>query len=157
MTNRWQRCWDVAPEIYLLLKESDSLEAARDVVVGYLQSLDWTHRREAAEMDPWDYVLFNEGLECLKNLFSPRNERAAKNSSLEQLWRAAVTGDAEVSDDFVDEFFHLFKAVKVQADVYPSMLMEGTTAPDFTKYEGREAGKRRSDYLDEMARRMDEH
>ena len=157
MTNRWQRCWDVAPEIHLLLKGSDSLEAARDVVVGYLQSLDWTHRREAAEMDPWDYVLFNEGLECLKNLFSPRNERAAKTSSLEQLWRAAATGDAEVSDDFVDEFFHLFKTVKVQTDVYPSMLMEGMAVPDFTKYEGREAGKRRSDYLDEMARRMDEH
>jgi lysine 2,3-aminomutase len=157
MASRWQKCWDVAPEIHLLLKGSDSLEAARDVVVGYLQSLDWTHRREAAEMDPWDYVLFNEALECLKNIFSPRNERAAKTSSLEQLWKAAVAGDAEVADDFVEEFFHLFKALKVQAEVYPSMLMEGHKVPDFDAYEGREAGQRRSDYLDEMSRRMDEH
>lgn len=157
MASRWQKCWDVAPEIYLLLKGSDSLEAARDLVVGYLQSLDWTHRRETAEMDPWDYVLFNEALECLKNIFSPRNERAAKTSSLEQLWKAAVTGDADVADDFVDEFYHLFKGVKVQSEVYPSMLMEGLEVSDFDEYEGREAGQRRSDYLDEMSRRMDEH
>ncbi|MGB3943282.1 MAG: KamA family radical SAM protein, partial [Methanothrix sp.] len=62
MSDRWQKCWDVAPEIYLLLKESESLEAARDVVVGYLQSLDWTRQREAVEIDPWDYVLFKEAV-----------------------------------------------------------------------------------------------
>ncbi|MDF0591424.1 KamA family radical SAM protein [Candidatus Methanocrinis natronophilus] len=155
MADRWQKCWDVAPEIYLLLKESESLEAARDVVVGYLQSLDWTRQREAVEIDPWDYVLFKEAVEGLKNLFSPRNERAAKTSSLEYLWEAAVSGDSKVADGFVDEFFHLFKAVKVQADVYPSMLMEGMEVPDFERYEGREAAERRSLYLDEMGRRMD--
>ncbi len=157
MASRWQKCWDEAPEIHLLLKGSESLEAAREVIVSYLQSLDWTYRREVAEIDSWDYVLFKEAVECLKNIFSPKNERLAKTSSLERLWRAASDGDAEVADDFVDEFFHLFKAVKVQSEVYPSMLMEGIEVPDFEKYEGREAGRRRSDYLDEMSRRMDEH
>jgi lysine 2,3-aminomutase len=156
MATRWQKCWDVAPEVRLLLKESESLEAARDEMVSYLQALEWTYRREAADIEPWDYVLFKEAVECLKNIFSPRNERAAKTSSLELLWKAAVSGDAEVADDFVDEFFHLFKAVKVQSEIYPSWLMEGLKVPDFEKYEGREAGQRRSDYLDEMGRRMDE-
>ncbi len=157
MASRWQKCWDVAPDIRLLLKESVSLEAARDEIVRYLQALEWTYQREAAEIEPWDYVLFKEAVECLKNIFSPRNERSAKTSSLEFLWKAAVTGDAEVADDFVDEFFHLFRAVKVQSEIYPSWLMEGLRVPDFEKYEGRDAGRRRSDYLDEMGRRMDEH
>lgn len=156
MATRWQKCWDVVPEVRLLLKESESLEAAHYEMVSYLQALEWTYRREAADIEPWDYVLFKEAVECLKNIFSPRNERAAKTSSLELLWKAAVTGDAEVADDFVDEFFHLFKAVKVQSEIYPSWLMEGLKIPDFEKYEGREAGRRRSDYLDEMGRRMDE-
>ncbi len=28
MTPRWQECWDAAPDIYALLKESETLETA---------------------------------------------------------------------------------------------------------------------------------
>ena len=62
-----------------------------------------------------------------------------------------------VSDDFVAEFVHFFKASKLKADVYPSRLMEGIAIPEFEDHEGRVAGQMRSDYLDQMGKRMDRY
>jgi lysine 2,3-aminomutase len=68
-----------------------------------------------------------------------------------------LDGDADVSEDFIAEFTHFFKALKLKADVYPSRLMEGIDIPKFDEYEGRIAGQMRSDYLDQMGRRMDNY
>ncbi|MCU0637839.1 MAG: KamA family radical SAM protein [Methanothrix sp.] len=107
------------------------------------------------DIETWDYVLFKEVIRTLKNIISPRNERIAGTSALDHLWQAALNGDANVSDDFIAEFVHFFKALKMKADVYPSRLMEGIEIPKFDQYEGRIAGRMRSDYLDRMAERMD--
>ncbi|MBK5190938.1 MAG: KamA family radical SAM protein [Methanosarcinales archaeon] len=157
MTPRWQECWDAAPEIYALLKESETLESGREKLISYIDALEWTYRRDIDTIKSWDYILLKEAVRCLKNIISPRNERLAGTSALEHLWTAAVTGDSEVTDDFVDEFVHLFKAVKGQSAVYPSRLMEGIEFPDFEKYKGREAALMRSDYLDQMVQRMNNY
>lgn len=157
MTPRWQECWDAAPEIYALLKESETLESGREKLISYIDVLEWTYRRDIETIKSWDYILLKEAVRCLKNIISPRNERLAGTSALEHLWTAAVTGDAEVTDDFVDEFVHLFKAIKGQSDVYPSRLMEGIEFPDFDEYNGREAALLRSDYLDQMGKRMNDY
>jgi lysine 2,3-aminomutase len=154
MSSRWQECWDASPELYALLKGSDSLESAREKLISHLEALDWTYRRDIDTIKSWDYILLKEAVSCLKNIISPRNERLAGTSALEHLWTAAVRGDADVTNDFIDEFVHLFKAVKGQSDVYPSRLMEGITLPDFDSYKGREAALKRSDYLDHMGQRM---
>ncbi len=155
MTSRWYECWDAAPELYALLKESKTLESARNKVARYIEAREWTYSCDVGEIETWDYILFKEAARTLRNIISPRNERIAQTSALENLWKAAVNGDAAVSDDFVDEFVHFFKAIKLKADVYPSRLMEGLEIPEFDKYEGRVAGRMRSDYLDQMGQRMD--
>jgi len=157
MTARWKECWDAAPELYVLLKESKTLESARNKVARYIEAKEWTYSCDVGEIETWDYVLFKEAARTFKNIISPRNERIAGTSALENLWKAAMTGDAAVSDDFVDEFVHFFKGIKLKADVYPSRLMEGVEVPEFDKFEGRVAGRMRSDYLDLMGRRMDRY
>jgi lysine 2,3-aminomutase len=157
MTTRWNDCWDAAPELYMLLKESKSLESARNKVMRYLEAKEWTYMNDSSEIDPWDYVLYKEALRTLRNIVSPRNEKASETSALQQLWTAAVSGDSEVNDDFIAEFLHFFKALKLKSDVYPSRLMEEIEIPDFDDYEGREAGRMRSDYLDRMGKRMDHY
>lgn len=157
MTGRWNECWDAAPEIYMLLKESKTLESSRNKVARYIEAREWTYSCDLGEIENWDYVLFKEVILTLKNLISPRNERIAGTSALEHLWQAAINGDADVSDDFIAEFVHFFRAIKLKADVYPSRLMEGIDIPEFDQYEGRAAGSMRSDYLDRMAERMDRY
>ncbi|HON35186.1 MAG TPA: KamA family radical SAM protein [Methanothrix sp.] len=157
MTDRWDTCWDAAPGLYVLLKESKSLESARNKVARYIEAREWTYACDVSEIEAWDYTLFKEAVRTLKNIISPKNERITGTSSLEKLWVAAVNGDADVADDFVDEFIHLFKALKLKADVYPSRLMEGIDIPNFDEFEGRKAGIMRSDYLDRMGRRMDRY
>ncbi len=157
MTDRWQNCWDAAPEIHMLLKESPTLEAAREKLINYLVALDWTYRRDFDNIYSWDYILFKEAIRSLNNIISPRNERLAQTSALERLWQAAVNGDSKVAEDFIFEFVHLFKAVKGQPEVYPSRMVMDNSPPDFDALSGREAGIARSDYLDLMGRRMDDH
>ena len=157
MTDRWDTCWDAAPGLYVLLKESKSLESARNKVARYIEAREWTYACDVSEIEAWDYTLFKEAVRTLKNIISPKNERITGTSSLEKLWVAAVNGDADVADDFVYEFIHLFKALKLKADVYPSRLMEGIDIPNFDEFEGRKAGIMRSDYLDQMGRRMDRY
>ena len=122
MTARWDTCWDAAPELYVLLKESKSLESARNKVARYIEAREWTYACDVSEIETWDYVLFKEAIRTLKNVISPKNERISGTSSLESLWKAAVDGDSDVADDFIDEFAHFFKALKMKADVYPCLL-----------------------------------
>jgi lysine 2,3-aminomutase len=157
MTTRWKDCWDAAPELYMLLKESKTLESARNKVMRYLEAKEWTYMNDSSEIDPWDYVLYKEALRTLRNIVSPRNEKASETSALQYLWMAALSGDSEVNDDFIAEFVHFFKAIKLNSDVYPSRLMEGVEVPNFDDFEGREAGRMRSDYLDLMGERMDRY
>ncbi len=157
MSERWQKCWDADPVIYILLKESDTLDIAREKLINYLEALEWSYRRDLNFIDSWDYILLKEAVRCMKNIISPRNERFAEVSSLDKLWTAAREGDAEVSNYFIAEFEHLFKAIKGKSEVYPASYMEGISVPDFERYKGRDAAKKRSDSLDKMSEKMEKY
>jgi lysine 2,3-aminomutase len=154
MANRWQECWNAEVEIHTLLKESGSVEEAREKLIHHIEALDWSYRRDVVEIKSWDYIVLKEAVRTFKNIISPRNERLAKSSALQLIWQAAVEGDSKVSDDFIEEFTHLFKAIKGQADIYPSSLMNGIEYPDFEKFKGRDAGIKRSDFLDIMGQQI---
>lgn len=154
---RWKRVWEAAPELFVLLRESKTLESARNKVMRYLEAREWTYSSCDGDIEPWDYILFREAVRTIKNILSPRNERLSGTSALEMLWRASINGDSDVSNDFVEEFLHFFKALKLKAEVYPSRLMEKIEVPEFDKYKGRLAGQIRSLYLDQMGRRMDNY
>jgi lysine 2,3-aminomutase len=155
MANRWQNCWEAEPEIHTLLKESKSLEEAREKIIGHLEALEWSYRKDFTKINSWTYIILKEAVRCMKNIVSPRNERLSESSALEYLWNAAVKGDADVAFDFIMEFEHLFKAIKGNAEIYPSYLMNGIEYPDFEKLQGREAGTKRSDFLDVMGQEID--
>ncbi len=158
MDPRWKECWDEDPEIYTILKGSSTLEGAREKLIRHLERLDWVYRRDIKQAIPsWKYILIKESVRCMKNIISQRNERLAGTSTLGYLWTATRHGDAEVSDDFIEEFMHLFKAINGHAEVYPPHFMDGIRSPDFEKYRGRTAAHKRSDFLEKIGRRMLEY
>ncbi len=157
MSPRWRKCWHVAPDVYLLLRESKSIDSSRHKIMNYLNATEMAFRNDFYELSYAEFILLKHALIVLKNLFSKRYERIANTSPIEYLWKAAQDGDSEVADDFIDEFEHLFRAIKGHTMVYPSHLMEGSVSPDFEKYKGREAAIKRSDYLDELGERVDRY
>jgi lysine 2,3-aminomutase len=156
MSDRWNKCWAASREIHTLLAESETLESAREKVISYLNTVHWSYRRDLDDVRHWDYVLLREAVRCMSDIISPRSERVAQNSSLEKLWKAAREGDADVSQDFIDEFTHFFRAIKSETGVYPSKLAEGIEEADYSKLRGREAAVRRSDFLEILAGRMNQ-
>jgi hypothetical protein len=58
MTARWEDCWDAALEIYMLLRESKTLESARNKVARYIEAREWTYSCDLGDIENWDYVLF---------------------------------------------------------------------------------------------------
>ncbi|MFW9991109.1 MAG: KamA family radical SAM protein [Candidatus Odinarchaeota archaeon] len=158
MIDKWQKCWDASPELYIILKESSTVEDAREKVIRFVEGLSWSYRRDlAAKIESWDYILLKEAIKCFKNIISPRNERLANCSPLEYLWKAAVNGDSDVENGFIEEFYHLFNAIKGRAKVYPLLFLEGLNHPDFDAMKGRKAGIARSNYLDDLSRRMERY
>jgi lysine 2,3-aminomutase len=157
VTDRWHSCWEAGYDIHSLLKESNTLEIAREKIIQYIEDLDWSYRKDALKIESWDYIVLKEAVRTLKNIISPRNERLSGSSPLEYLWKAAREGDSEVEKDFIEEFTHLFKAIKGRAEIYPSSLLNGMEYPDFDKYRGREAGNVRSDFLDVVGEEIDKY
>jgi lysine 2,3-aminomutase len=157
VSKRWRKCWDVAPEVYLLLKECTSIEASRQNIMNYLNATEMSFRNDFYELSNSEYIILRYALRVLKNFFSKRYERMAETSPIEYLWKAVRNGESEVTEDFIDEFEHLFRALKGYTWVYPSHLMEGLVSPDYDKYEGREAAARRSDFLDNLGRKVDRY
>lgn len=158
MKRRWQNCWDADSGIFRILSRSENLELARERIAEHLEDLDWIYRRDVDRtVESWKYILIKESVRCMKNIISFRNERLAGTSALKNLWTAATTGDAEVTDDFIEEFVHLFKAINGHAEVYPPRFMHDIKSPDFDKYRGRAAAHKRSAFLERIGERMTEY
>jgi len=154
---RWKKCWDVAPDIHIMLRESKNLESARQKMKNYMNANETAFRNDFFELTNWEFILFRDALGVIKSIFSRRTERMANSSPLKYLWDAARNGDSEVKDDFIDEFEHLFRAIKGHSKVYPSFLMrKGVVSPDFDKYKGRDAAIRRSNFLNILGSEMDD-
>ncbi len=154
---KWKELWDNYPIIHSLLKDNSTLEGAREDLRNYLDMLDWRYRfdRTDGPIDSPNYVLLKEALKTLRNIISPRNERLVKFIALEHLWIAAREGKNDnVSNDFIEEFIHLFKALTETSDVYPSWLTEELDVPDYDQYSSYERSNIRSDFLDEISKKM---
>ncbi len=152
---RWKKLWHVAPDIYQLLKECKSIESARQKTMNYLNSTEMEFRNDYYDMTNSQFELFKNALNVLKNVFSKKYEGISSTSSLKYIWFAARKGDSEVSDGFIDEFEHLFRAIKGHSKVYPSHFLESLSiSPEFDQYKGRKAAAKRSNFLDKMGDEM---
>jgi len=154
-TERWHELWQEAPGIYEILRNSGDVEEARRGLMAHLDQLrnNWLKGRE--NLADWDFLVRRDAHRALWAILAPRNEKVAGSSPLKQLWTAARGENPQVESDFITEFRHLFLALNGQARVYPGDLVKGLEEADFDSLHGREAARRRSDFLDGMGDRMD--
>ena len=153
-----EELWKENPEIFRLLKESEDLEKARQSLFEFSKDLEWKYREGEEELHKLEYATALEAIKVFNNLISLRNEKIAGFSTLDYL-RKIAKGDQkvaqEISDGFLEEFIHLFKAMKGKADISsgwlrPLLEKDGIKIADFAKIKGREAGISRSNYLDKL-------
>jgi lysine 2,3-aminomutase len=153
-----EELWRENPEIFKLLKESENLEKARQKVFQFSKDLEWKYREGKEELHKLEYATALEAIKIFNNLISLRNEKIAGFSTLNYLWSLAKNNQKiteEVDDGFLEEFIHLFKAMKGKADISsgwmrPLLEKDGVKIADFAEIKGREAGTSRSNYLDKL-------
>ncbi len=156
--NLIEELWKENPKIFRLLKESEDLEKARQSLFKFSKDLEWKYREGEGELHKLDYATALEAIKVFSNFISPRNEKIAGFSTLDYLW--SLTKDnkeitEEISEGFLEEFIHLFKAIKGKADtssgwLSPLLEKDGIKNVNFAKVKGREAGRTRSNYLDKL-------
>ncbi len=146
------------PEIFRLLRKSEDLEKARQSLFKFSKDLEWKYREGEEELHKLEYATALEAIKVFNNFISSRNEESAGFSTLDYLRQVAKENQKiikEIDDGFLEEFIHLFKAMKGKADISsgwlrPLLERDGVEIIDFTKIEGREAGIARSNYLDKL-------
>lgn len=153
-----EKLWRENPEIFKLLKESEDLEKARQGLFKFSKDLEWKYREGKEELHKLEYATALEAIKVFNNFISPRNEEISGFSTLDYLRNLTKDDQGiteEVSDGFLEEFIHLFKAMEGKADISsgwlrPLLEKDGVKIVDFAKIKGREAGISRSNYLDKL-------
>lgn len=153
-----EKLWKENREIFKLLKENGDLQDARQNLFKFSKDLEWKYREGEKVLHKLEYATALEAMKVFNNLISLRNEKIAGFSTLELL--KGLTKDSqetteEVSDGFLEEFIHLFEAMKGKAGISsgwlrPLLEKDGVKIADFAEIKGREAGISRSDYLDKL-------
>ena len=153
-----EKLWRENPEIFKLLEKSENLKEVRQKLFEFYKDLEWKYREGKEELHKLEYATALEAIKVFNNLISLRNEKIAGFSTLDYLWSLAKDNQEiteEVSDGFLEEFFHLFKAMKGKADISsgwmrPLLEKDGVKIADFVQIKGREAGISRSNYFDKL-------
>jgi len=156
--NLIKELWRENSEIYKILKKSEDLGEARKNLFDFSKDLEWKYREKKEVLHKLEYAAALEAQKVFNDLISLRNEEIVGFSTLHYLWSIAKDNQEiteEVSNGFLEEFIHLFKAMKGKADissgwVKPLLERNGVEIIDFTKVEGRDAGIARSKYLDKV-------
>lgn len=159
-----EELWKENPEVFKILKESVDLKEARQKLFEFSKDLEWRYRERKNELHKLEYATALEAIKVFNNLISPRNEEIAGFSTLDYL-RLIAKDDQEmfeeISEGFLEEFIHLFKAIKGKADISsgwlrPLLEKDGIKMVDFKKIKGRDAGRSRSNYLDSLYEKVNE-
>ncbi|HDP37185.1 MAG TPA: KamA family radical SAM protein [Candidatus Atribacteria bacterium] len=153
-----EELWRENPEIFKLLKECENLEEARQRLFEFSKALEWKYREGEEVLPKLEYATALEAIKVFNNLISLRNEKIAGFSTLDYLMQMAKDNQKEIeeiSEGFLEEFIHLFKAMKGKAGISsgwlrPLLEKDGVKIVDFAKIKGREAGTSRSNYLDKL-------
>jgi len=139
-----------------IMESAPSLEDARDKLLLALDEWEAALRVDGLDLNRVDLHLELEALAVLRNLFSPVNEDLAGQRTFDVLWTLlrGIDSDEDVSEGFVLEFEHLFRAIAGQAKLGSGWLASSlpqVADPDGLPLSGRRAGVARSERLDEIA------
>jgi len=160
-----KKIWKENSEIFSLLKESKDLHETRQKLFNFSKDLEWQYREGEKDLHKLEFATALEAIRVFNNLISRRNEDITGFSTLNYLWNFAKGEQQEteeVNDAFLEEFIHLFKAMKGQAEISPGWLKsllekDGIEIIDFSEIKGREAGISRSNYLDELYEKVNDY
>lgn len=147
--------WEANPEIYDLLKQSESLRSARDALYNYLEQTE----RAVFALNNQAHILekatVRDSIRVFKSIIGPINEKRTEVSALDCLWKLAAGQQAElqweVAAGFLMEFINLFRSVAGKSGIYRQEDGAKKGIPEFLREDGREAAVRRNEELEEIA------
>lgn len=154
------RLWEANSEIRAILKESETLEQARENLYEYLHLAELEVFFADSDWHPLEKANVRECIRTFRSIIGPINEKRTQFSALDVLWRLAGQGrdvvEADLSRAFILECLHLFRGVRGESGLYGIERKPQKGIPDFLRKKGREAARERSDHLDEVARTVDQ-
>ncbi len=154
--------WEENPELREVLKESQDVDQARTKLFQFSKDMEWKIRSQEVELPKLDYAQALEALKVFNNIISPRNEKLAGFSTVEYLMNLAKGNSEGISEGFVEEFIHLFRAIRGKAGMAkgwlgPILEQDGIKMIDFSKIKGKAAGIARSNYLDKVYEKIESY
>jgi lysine 2,3-aminomutase len=148
--------WNANPAIHEVLKTSLDLEDARESLFTYLFLREKSILNGDEQLHPLEKTIVLEAITVLKNIIALSSEEKAGVSNLEILFGLAkgCRGKTSITQGFLLEFVHLFKAISGLSGVY-SQTSDRSEEAEPGKKEGRSAAIHRSENLDREERKID--
>ena len=144
------RLFSANPVIHAILKDSETLQIARNFLTAYSEELSRFLHHAAVRQKSLE---FDVQLSCLKvflSVISLRSERLTRYSLLKQLWLLANgrydETAADLGEAFIEDMYHLLLGLRGRSSIYQSAQV-----PKFSGLKKREAALERSKELDAMA------
>ena len=141
--------WISNPAVFHLLRNSSNVEDARSGLFDFLNAREQYLLNEDEELHSLEKVVIRDSIAVFKNIISTGNEKKTGNSVLQILFDMAKGQKTleDVSEGFILEIIHLFRAVSGLSGIYTQDGSIGKE-PEFVSKRGREAAVCRSDLLD---------
>ncbi|MGC9364782.1 MAG: KamA family radical SAM protein [Fidelibacterota bacterium] len=155
MRRKWDVLWRFNPDIHSILRDADDLEGARKGLLEYLNLREANILNDTERYHILEKSTILEAITVFKVIISRSAERETGISNLRMLYKLSRGEEVELSEGFILEYVHLFKAIDGKAEVYShsKVLDEGA---DFHQKRGREAAVQRSRTLDREVRQIDD-
>ncbi len=156
-----QRLWDSNPAVHEILKNADTLEAARDALYSYLERAERNVFAVDNDLHILEKSTVRESIRVFKSIIGPINEFRTEFSALDSLWKLARDKRDElkskISVGFILEFINLFRGVIGKSNVYLENAQVKKGIPEFLKMEGRDAALARMEILDDIGSNVNKY
>ncbi|MCK4641942.1 MAG: KamA family radical SAM protein [Candidatus Marinimicrobia bacterium] len=156
-----QRLWDSNPAVHEILKNADTLEAARDALYSYLERAERNVFAVDNDLHILEKSTVRESIRVFKSIIGPINEFRTEFSALDGLWKLARDKRDElkskISVGFILEFINLFRGVIGKSNVYLENAQVKKGIPEFLKMEGRDAALARMEILDDIGSNVNKY
>lgn len=144
--------WEANPEVHKILQDAPDLGSARKALYSYLEKAERKVFNVDNDLHILEKATVREGIFVFKSIIGPINESRTKVSALDILWKLARGKQdelkIEVSIGFLMEFFHLFRSIIGQSNIYFEKNEAKKHIPEFLKLKGQKAAQVRTELLD---------
>jgi len=142
--------WESEPQLYAALRAAENPRSARSALLELLNQRESSLQSRECEVHALERSNSLHCIRVMRNFLSPRNERVSGTSVIQHLFDISRGSTDGVHQAFVSDIMHIMRGTTGES------VLELQEAPDFASLGGREGGRLRSDYLDEMAGAVEE-